>query len=139
MRKTLKQMGVPEHLTCLLRNLYACPEATLRTEHRSDWFKIGKGYDKVVYFHPAYLSSVQSTEMLGWMNHKLESRLLGEILTTSNNADDTERITGRKARGSPNGGNGLQVSDIFYLSLKWQEETRLDLFPFSIQIKKSFS
>ena len=83
MRKTLKQMGVPEHLTCLLRNLYACPEATLRTEHRSDWFKIGKGYDKVVYFHPAYLSSVQSTEMLGWMKHKLESRLLGEISISS--------------------------------------------------------
>ena len=45
--------------------------------------KLGKAYVKVVYCHPAYLTSVQSTarEILGWMKHKLESRLLGEILT----------------------------------------------------------
>ena len=47
--------------------------------------KLGREYDKAVYGHPAYLNSIQSTsyEMLGWMNHKLESRLLGEISTTS--------------------------------------------------------
>ena len=47
--------------------------------------KLGKEYVKAVYCHPAYLTYVQSTscEMLGWMNHKLESRLLGEISTTS--------------------------------------------------------
>ena len=47
--------------------------------------KLGKEYVKAVYCHPAYLTSVQSTscEMLGWMNHKLESRVPGEILTTS--------------------------------------------------------
>ena len=47
--------------------------------------KLGKDYFKAVYFLPAYLTSVQSTscETLGWMNHKLESRLLGEILITS--------------------------------------------------------
>ena len=47
--------------------------------------KLGKEYNKAVYWHPAYLSSVQSTscEIQGWMNHKLESRLLGEISTTS--------------------------------------------------------
>ena len=47
--------------------------------------KLGKDYFKAVYFLPAYLTSMQSTscEMLGWMNHKLESRLLGEILITS--------------------------------------------------------
>ena len=45
--------------------------------------KLGKEYVKVVYCHPAYLTSVQSTahEILGWMKHKLEARLLGEILT----------------------------------------------------------
>ena len=44
-------------------------------------FKLGKEYMKAVYCHPAYLSSMQSTswEMLGWMKHKLESRLPGEI------------------------------------------------------------
>ena len=43
--------------------------------------KLGKEYDKAVYCHPAYLTFMQSTscEMLGWMNYKLESRLLGEI------------------------------------------------------------
>ena len=42
--KILKEMGLPDHLTCLLRNLYAGREATVRTEHgTTDWFKIGKG------------------------------------------------------------------------------------------------
>ena len=36
-------MGIPDHFTCLLRNLYAGQEATVRTLHRTDWFKIGKG------------------------------------------------------------------------------------------------
>ena len=47
--------------------------------------KLGKEYIKAVYCHPAYLTSVQSTscKMLGWMKHKLESRLLGEISITS--------------------------------------------------------
>ena len=47
--------------------------------------KLGKEYIKAVYYHTAYLTHVQSTscEMLGWMKHKLESRLLGEISITS--------------------------------------------------------
>ena len=47
--------------------------------------KLGKEYDRVVYYNPAYLIYMQNTlcEMPGWMNHKLESRLLGEISTTS--------------------------------------------------------
>ena len=50
-----------------------------------------KEYVKAVYRHPAYLTSMQSTswETLGWMKHKLESRLLGEISIISDNADDT--------------------------------------------------
>ena len=54
--------------------------------------KSGKEYVKAVYCHPAYLTSMQSTscKMLGWMKHKLESRLLGEISITSDmHADDT--------------------------------------------------
>ena len=85
--KTLKEMGIPDHLTCLLRNLYAGQEATVRTGHgTTDWFQIRKGvYVKAVYCHPAYLAYMQSTscEMLGWMRHKLEPRLLGEISITS--------------------------------------------------------
>ena len=41
--KILKGMGIPEHFTCLLRNLYAGQEATVKTGHRTDWFQIGKG------------------------------------------------------------------------------------------------
>ena len=48
--KVLKEMGIPDHLTCLLRNLYAGQEATVRTGHgRTDWFRIGKEYNKAVY------------------------------------------------------------------------------------------
>jgi len=58
----LKEMGIPNHLTCLLRNLYAGQEATVRTGHgTSDWFQIGKEVFKAVYCHPAYLTYMQST------------------------------------------------------------------------------
>ena len=58
----LKEMGKPDHITCLLRNLYVGQEATVRTAHgKMDWFKLGKEYDKAVYCHPAYLISMQST------------------------------------------------------------------------------
>ena len=44
MWKIMKEMGIPDHLTCLLRNLYACQEATVRNGHgTTDWFQIGKG------------------------------------------------------------------------------------------------
>ena len=84
--KFFPEMGIPDHLTCLLRNLYAVQEATVRTGHgTTDWFQIGKEYVKAVYCHPAYLAYMQSTscKMLGWMKHRLESRLLGEISITS--------------------------------------------------------
>ena len=58
--KILKEMGIPDHLTCLLRNLYAGQEATLRTGHGiTDWFQIGKESIKAVYCHPAYLTYMQ--------------------------------------------------------------------------------
>ena len=60
--KILKEMGIPDHLTCLLRNLYAGQETTVRTEHgTTDWFQIGKGVRQGLYCHPAYLSYMQST------------------------------------------------------------------------------
>ena len=48
-------------------------------------FTLGKEYTKATYYHPAYLTSMQSTscKILGWMKHKLESTLLGEMSTTS--------------------------------------------------------
>ena len=73
---------IPYHLTCLLRNLYAAQEATVEVDmEQQTGSKLGKQYDKSVFCHPAYLTYMQSTscEMLGWMEHKLESRLPGEI------------------------------------------------------------
>ena len=73
-------MGIAEYLTCLLRNLYAGQEATVRTWRGITGSKLGKEYNKAVYCHSVYLTSMQSTswKMLGWMNHKLDTRLPGE-------------------------------------------------------------
>ena len=58
----LKEMGIPDHLTCLLRNLYVGQEATVRTGlGTTDWFQVEKENIKAVYCHPAYLTSMQST------------------------------------------------------------------------------
>ena len=60
--KILKEMEIPDHLTCLLRNLYAGQEATVRTVHgTTEWSQIGKECVKAVYCHPAYLTFIQST------------------------------------------------------------------------------
>ena len=80
-------MGIPNHLTCLVINLYTGQEATVRTRHGTmNWFQIGKDYVKALYYHFAYLTYMQSTscEILGWIKHKLESGLPGEISITSN-------------------------------------------------------
>ena len=85
--KLLKEMGIPDHLTCLLRNLCAGQEATVtRTGHgTTDWFQIGKECVKAVYHQTAYLTYMQSIscEILGWMKHKLKSWLPREISNTS--------------------------------------------------------
>ena len=60
-------MVIPDHLTCLLRNLYAVQEATFRTGHGTQTgSKLGKEYVKAVYYHPAYLTYMHgiSCEML---------------------------------------------------------------------------
>ena len=60
--KILQEMGIPDDLICLLRNLYAGQEATVRTGHgTTDWFQIRKEYIKAVYCHPVYLTYMQST------------------------------------------------------------------------------
>ena len=56
----LQEMGIPDHLTCLLRNLYAGQEATVRTG-TTDWFQIGKGVRQGCILSPAYLTYIQST------------------------------------------------------------------------------
>ena len=83
-------MGIPDHLTCCLRNLYAGQEATVRTGHGTmDWFQIGKGVCQDC--HPVYLTYMQSTscEVMGWMKHKLKSRLPGGISIASEMENNT--------------------------------------------------
>ena len=78
--KILIEMGILDHLTCLLQNLYASQEALVRTAS-----ELGNEYIKAVYCHAAYLAYMQSIscEIPGWIKHKLESRLPGEISITS--------------------------------------------------------
>ena len=60
--KILKEVGIQDHLTCLMRNLYAGQEATVTTGHRTtDWFEIGKGVGQGCIFYPAYLTYMQRT------------------------------------------------------------------------------
>ena len=60
--KILKGMGIPDHLTCLLRNRHDGQETTVRTAHgTTDWFQIEKGVHEAVCCHPAYLTDMQST------------------------------------------------------------------------------
>ena len=77
---------MPDHLTCLLRNLYAGQKAAVKTGHGTMTVsKLGKEYIKAVHCHPVYLAYMQNTlcEVPGWMKHKLESRLPGEITVVS--------------------------------------------------------
>ena len=83
----LQERGIPDHLTCLLRNLYAGQEATVRTRRGTmDYFQTGKGVRQGCVFSPClfnFYAEYVMREMLGWKKHKLESRFLGEISITS--------------------------------------------------------
>ena len=95
--KILKEMGIPDHLTCLPRNLYAGQEATVRTLYgTTGWFKIGKGVCQGCILS-LYIIYCTSWEMPGWLTHKTKSRLPGELSVTS---------------------------DMQMMPLKWQKEKR---------------
>ena len=82
----LKEMGIPDHLTCLLRNLYAVQEATVRTGHgTTDWFQIGKGVCQGCILSPCLFNFYAEYMMrnAGLDETQAESRLLGEISITS--------------------------------------------------------
>ena len=84
--KIFKEMRIPNHLTCLLQNLYQVKKQQLELDmEQQTGSNLGKENIKALYRHPAYLMSLQSTsyEIPGWMKHKLESRLPGEISITS--------------------------------------------------------
>ena len=84
-QQILQEMGIPDHLACLLRNLYMGQEQQLEVDIEQPGSKLGKEYVKTVYCHPVYLTSMQSKscKMPGQIKHRLGSRLLGEISITS--------------------------------------------------------
>ena len=93
--KILKKKGISDHLPCLLRNLYVGQEAAVKTRFGTQTgSKLWKEYSKSVSCHCAYLTSMQSTscKMLGWKNHKLESRLPGPYV------DDTTLMAESKEK-----------------------------------------
>ena len=84
--KILKQMGIPDHLTCLFRNLYADQEATIRTGHGTAyWFQLGKGVRQSYILSPCLFNFYAEYIMRnsGLEETQLESRLPGEITITS--------------------------------------------------------
>ena len=84
--KILKEMGIPDHLTCLLRNLYAGQEATVRIRHgTTDWFQIGKGIHQGYILSPCLFNFYAEYIMwnAGLDEAQLESRLPGEISVPS--------------------------------------------------------
>ena len=86
----IKEMGIPDHLTCLLTCMQVKKQQLELDMEKQAGSKLRKEYVKAVYCHPAYLTYMQSTscEMPGCKNLKLESRLPKEISTTS----DMERV-----------------------------------------------
>ena len=84
--KILKEMGISDHLTYLLKICMHVKKQQLELDMEQQiGSKLGKKYVKAVYCHPAYLPYMQSTlcEMLGWMTYKLESSFPGEISITA--------------------------------------------------------
>ena len=84
---TIKEMGIPDHRSASWEISMQVRKQLLGLDmEQQTGSKLGKEYNKAVYCHPTYLTSMQSTswEMLGWKKHKLESRLPGEISITSN-------------------------------------------------------
>ena len=97
--KVLKEMGIPDHLTCLLRNLYAGQEATLRTEHRTtDYFQIGKGVRQGYVLSPCLFNFYAEYIM---QNARLDEsqagiKITGENINNLRYADDTTLMAERE-------------------------------------------
>ena len=90
--KILKEMGIPDHLTCLLRNLYAGHETTVRTVHgRTDWFQIGKGVHQVCILSPCLFNFYAEYIMrnAGLEETQAGIKIAGRNINNLRYADDT--------------------------------------------------
>ena len=85
-------MGIPDHLTCLLRNLYTCQEATVRTEHgTTDWFQIGKVVCQGCILSPCLFNFYAEYIMrnAGLFEAKVGNKIAGRNINNLRYADDT--------------------------------------------------
>ena len=89
--KILKEMGIPDHLTCLLRNLYAGQEATVRTGHGTDWFQIGKGAHQGCILSPCLFNFYAEYIMrnAGLDEAQAKIKIAGRNINNLTYADDT--------------------------------------------------
>ena len=86
--KILKEMGIPDHLTCLLRNIYAGQEATVRTGHETDWFQIGKGVHQGCILSPC-LYAEYIMRNTGLEEAQARIKISGRNINNFRYADDT--------------------------------------------------
>ena len=89
--KILKEMGIPDHLTCLLRKLYAGQEATVRTGHGTDWFQIGKGVHQGCILSPCLFNFYAENIMrnAGLEEAQAGIKIAGRNINNLRYADDT--------------------------------------------------
>ena len=89
--KILKEMGIPDHLTCLLRNLYTGQEATVRTGHGTDWFQIRKGLHQGCILPPCLFSLYAEYIMrnAGLEETQAGIKIAGRTINNLTYADDT--------------------------------------------------
>ena len=102
--KSLKEKGIPDHLTCLLRNVYAGQEATVRTEHgTTDWFQVGKGICQGCML-PAHLFNLYAEYIM--RNTELEEaqagiKIAGRNINNLRYADDITLTTESRGTKKP--------------------------------------
>ena len=97
--KILKEMGIPDHLTCLLRNLYADKEATVRTRHeKTDWFQIGKGVRQGCILSPCLFNLYAENIMRNTRLDEAQARIkiAGININKLRHADDTTLMAANK-------------------------------------------
>ena len=91
--KILKETGIPDHLTCLLQNLFACQEATVRTGHRiTNWFQIGKRVHQGYILSPFYLFNLYAEHIMrnaGLEETQAGIKIAGRSINNLRYADDT--------------------------------------------------
>ena len=129
----LKETGIPDHLTCLLRNLYAGQEATVRTDHgTTDWFQIGKEYVKAVYCHPVYCHPAYLIYEAVYCQLLIYSTLLYRVLMR--NAGLEEAHAGNKIAGRNI--NKLKYADNTTLMAESKEKIKSLLMKVKRKVKK---